>query len=132
MRLATQHSARSAIRLGCSFLSLIEQTNRVCWGMSRQAVATLHPVTLEAVHAELTSLRELIERLLLPTSPQREWLSVEEAAALTAKSPQCIRGWCRSHRIGSLINGAWRIDRQHLRRYLVARFGEDRLPASLR
>jgi hypothetical protein len=92
-------------------------------------------VTLEGVYSEVVAVREQldrIERLLLPASAPRQWLTIEEAAALVARSPQAVTGWCRSYHIGTRIRGRWRVDRGHLRRLLVDRFGENHLPAGLR
>jgi hypothetical protein len=87
---------------------------------------------VRALHDKLDALSDLIQRVVLPTLPPREYLSIEEAARLTARSPQAVCGWCRTHRIGVKVGKAWRVDRAHLRRLLVDRFGEERLPVGLR
>ena len=92
----------------------------------------LASVDLAALRAEIAALRELIEqRLPAPLAP-REWLSVEQAAALALRSPQCIRAWCRDRRIGTKVRGVWQIDRAQMRRLVIERFGEGRLPVPMR
>ncbi len=86
--------------------------------------------TLRDVLVELRLLRGLIEQAL-PAAPPRSWLTVGEAASLAGKSEQALSGWCRRHRIGVKIRNAWRVDREQLRRLLIERFGEDRLPSGL-
>jgi hypothetical protein len=72
------------------------------------------PVTLAAIMAELLVQREMIERLVAQPQPVREWVTVDEAAALVHRTPQAIRARCRSRRIGIKIGRSWRIDRAQL------------------
>jgi len=97
------------------------------------------PVTLADVYdavavlrGEIAELRAAVAPSAPSSTPPRDYLSVEEAADLVGRSPQCVTGWCRAHRIGVMVHGRWHVDRAHLRRYLVERFGEARLPAGLR
>jgi hypothetical protein len=92
----------------------------------------IEPVSLADIQSELAALRELIERRLPAPLPARQWLTIEQATALAGRSPQAVRGWCRTQRIGVLVKGQWQVDRVHLRALLVERFGEHRLPAALR
>jgi hypothetical protein len=101
---------------------------------------TAHPTTIfdhpePSLHDVLDAveqLRGLVERSLSPSSPPREWLSIEEAATLVGRSPQCVRGWCRIYKVGVRVRGQWQVDRRCLRQFLADRFGEARLPAALR
>jgi hypothetical protein len=66
----------------------------------------LRPRTIDDVYDAVTALRELMERieqLLLPATPSRQWLSIEETAALTTRTPQAVRRWCRVYDIGVSI-----------------------------
>jgi hypothetical protein len=83
--------------------------------MKGHATSTaVHPHTIEDVYEEVTALRELVERLVQPAAPEREWLSIEEAATLLCRSPQAVRARCRSRKIGAKIAGKWRIPRDQL------------------
>lgn len=53
------------------------------------------PVTLEGLYAELAAIRELLEQLVLAPSPERTWLSIDEAAALIHRTPAAVRLRCR-------------------------------------
>jgi hypothetical protein len=59
-------------------------------------------------------------------------MEVEEAASAAGRSPQTIRNWSRTHRIGFYDRRSRRflVDRDKLKFYMLARFG--RLPAGLR
>jgi excisionase family DNA binding protein len=46
--------------------------------------------------------------------PQRDWLTVPEAAAIAEVSERTIRAWCRDHRIGIMVGGRWRVSRASL------------------
>lgn len=108
--------------------------------MSNRAVAS-HPESLAAkidplsavVHAELAGMRTLLEKALSAT-PGRQWLTIEKAAALAGRTPQCIRGWCGTESIGTMVRGKWQVDKAGLRRVLLDRLDGDetRLPAGLR
>ena len=42
--------------------------------MSRHATSSaLRPITLQSVYDEIATVRELLERLLLPTTSPRQW-----------------------------------------------------------
>ena len=83
------------------------------------------------LHEKIDALTALVQHALA-LQPPRTWLTVDEASALTSFTPQAIRGWCRSHRIGALVRNEWQIDRRQLRAHIVARFGLARLPVELR
>src|ERR1700722_7305540 len=96
--------------------------------MSRHATASdaspsgdvarpLEGLTLEGVKMrdEATKTRELIEQLVVsPPSPERSWLSIEEASALINRTPAAVRLRCRVKKIGIKVNGKWRVDRARL------------------
>jgi hypothetical protein len=83
--------------------------------MTRHATSTAPgPVTLESVHSEIVALRELVEQLVSTPSPERSWLSIEEAAALVNRTPQAVRLRCRVNKIGLKVDGVWRVDRAKL------------------
>jgi hypothetical protein len=87
--------------------------------------------SIAALRADIAELKALVEHAL-SIMPPREWLTVDEAAALVRFTPQCIRGWCRANRIGVLVRNEWQVDRRQLRAHVVARFGLARLPPELR
>jgi len=77
--------------------------------------------------------RELDElRHVVVAEPPREWLTVDEAAALVGRSTVTVRSWCKNDHIGTFYKRVWRINKALLHQFYVARFGEDRLPAGLR
>ena len=88
--------------------------------------------TLDNLFAELQELRGLIEARLPAEPPARQWLTPAEAGVLALRTPQTVSTWCRRFRIGVRVGGSWRIDRAHLRRLLVDRYGESALPPGLR
>jgi hypothetical protein len=93
-----------------------------------------HPHTADDIatlHEKIDALTALVQHALA-IQPPRTWVTVDEAAALSGFTPQCIRGWCRAHRIGVFVRGQWRVDRAQLRAHIVARFGLSRLPPELR
>jgi hypothetical protein len=71
------------------------------------------PVTLGDVLAEVRGVRELLEQLVSVPSGSRQWLTVEQAAALLHRTPQAIRFRCRNG-LGVKIRGKWRISRDQL------------------
>jgi hypothetical protein len=94
--------------------------------------------TISAVLVEIAALREQFERLAalieerLPPEPMGcEWMTVEEASAAALRAPQTITTWCRRFGVGVLTDGRWRVDRAHLRRLMINRHGEGRLPPGL-
>ncbi len=89
-------------------------------------------IEIAGLRAEVASLRQVIERLVQPTSPPRQWLSTRQAAEMCGRSEQCVRGYCRSYHIGTRVGHHWQVDRTHLRTLLADRYGEDRLPVRLR
>ena len=103
--------------------------------MGHVARTTVQPVTLESLDAKLDALSDLIQRVVLPTLPQRSSLSAElsaeQAASLVGRSPQTVRTWCRRHKLGFRSGKEWRIPENDLRAYFVGRFGEAKLPAAL-
>jgi hypothetical protein len=86
---------------------------------------------IAVLRADIAELKSLVLQALA-IQPPRTWLTVDEASALTGFTPQCVRGWCRSHRIGVLDRNEWHVDRRQLRAHIVARFGLSRLPPELR
>jgi hypothetical protein len=84
--------------------------------MTRHATHTApEPVTLENVLSEIVALRELVERLVVaPPSPERGWVTVDEAAALIGRTPAAVRKQCRINKIGLKVDGVWRVDRARL------------------
>lgn len=103
----------------------------------RPARSASHPQpTIGDVLTELRELRALIEARLSVPSPVEPppYLTADEAAKLALRSPQTITAWCRSADIGGRLTagGRWRVDRKQLRRFMVERFGEARLPPGLR
>lgn len=88
--------------------------------------------TVRDVLDAVEQLRGLVERALLAPPTARQWLTIEEAATLAGRSPQCVRGWCRYDRIGTKVRGRWQIERSGLRRLLITRFGEAALPHALK
>jgi hypothetical protein len=71
--------------------------------MSRHATSSeLRPITLQSVYNEIATVRELLERLLLPATSPRQWLTIAEATALAGgRTPQTLRAWCRGpYKIG--------------------------------
>jgi hypothetical protein len=86
---------------------------------------------IAVLRADIAELKTLIQQALA-VQPPRTWLTVDEASAMSGFTPQCIRGWCRSHRIGVLDRNEWQVDRRQLRAHIVARFGLARLPPELR
>jgi hypothetical protein len=83
--------------------------------MSRHVASTTYRQrTIDEVYDAVTALTELVERLVQPAARAREWLSVEEAAALLCRSPQAVRARCRTRKIGAKIAGKWRIPRDQL------------------
>jgi hypothetical protein len=98
-----------------------------------------HRTSLDAVLAELGALRAdvghmrtLLEKALHAVPP-RTWLSIEEAAELADRTPQCVRGWCAVEAIGTRVKGRWQVDRAGLRRVMLDRCDGDeaRLPVRL-
>ncbi len=86
-----------------------------------------------ALRRDVAELRELLEQRVPAPQPVQEWLTVDEASDAASRSPQTIRAWCRGpYRIGTRVKNRWRIDRAHLRLFLVDRFGAGRLPNGLR
>ncbi len=101
------------------------------------AVAELHAKVQYLLTAQTfiegASLDEFAElRRQLISEPPREWLTVREAAELCGRTPQCVRSWCRSERLGVFDKGVWKITRHQLRQFVIDRLGEDRIPAALR
>jgi hypothetical protein len=80
--------------------------------MSNHALA-LPPESLAAkldrLAAEVADMRALLERALHAVPP-RTWLSIEEASALAGRTPQCVRGWCGTEAIGTMVKGRWQVD----------------------
>jgi hypothetical protein len=81
--------------------------------------------SLDDVRTELTALRlEVAElRALLVREPPRTWETTAEAAERVGRSEQTIRSWVRRFRIGIMVAGAWRVDRDLLDRLLADRAG---------
>jgi len=79
-----------------------------------RASAPLRPVTLEGLYAELAAIRELLEKLVLAPSPERSWVTVDEAAALIGRTSAAVRKRCRLNKIGLKVDGEWRVDRARL------------------
>lgn len=79
-----------------------------------RAGAAPRPITLESLHDEVVAIRELLEQLVLSPSPERTWVSIDEAAALTNRTPAAVRKRCRVNKIGLKVDGAWRVDRARL------------------
>lgn len=70
---------------------------------------------LEALTAKVDRLTALVEQLVVsPPSPERSWVSIEEAAALIHRTPAAVRKRCRLNKIGLKVDGAWRVDRARL------------------
>ena len=70
---------------------------------------------LAAMRAEIAALRELVEQLVVsPPPPERDWLSIDQAAELVNRTPQAVRARCRANRIGHKVQGVWRVDRARL------------------
>jgi hypothetical protein len=78
---------------------------------------------LAAMNARIDRLTALIEQRLPASSPspERDWVTVAEAANLVGRTPAAIRARCRTRGIGVKADGgAWRIDRVRL---LASRIG---------
>lgn len=72
-------------------------------------------VTLETLEAKVDRLVALVEQLVVPPpSPERSWVTVDEAAALIGRTAAAVRKRCRASKIGHKVDGAWRIDRARL------------------
>jgi hypothetical protein len=71
---------------------------------------------------------------LVVSEPPREWLTVSQAAQQSGYSEVSIRYWCKNFHVGTRDRpgGPWKVHRKHLIRFLVDRFGPDRIPAGLR
>jgi hypothetical protein len=71
------------------------------------------PITLADLARAIEDLRALVEQMVVQPQPTREWLTIEQAAALVHRSPQAIRLRCRNG-LGVKIAGKWRISRDQL------------------
>jgi hypothetical protein len=70
---------------------------------------------LAAMNAKIDKLTALVEQLVVsPPSPERDWLSIDQAAELVGRTPQAVRLRCRVNKIGHKLNGEWRVDRARL------------------
>ncbi len=56
----------------------------------------------------MTEMPTPLDRDLLP---QRDWLTVPEAAVKAEVSERTIRAWCLDHRIGIMVVGRWRVSK---------------------
>ena len=61
-------------------------------------------------------------------SPQRDWLTVPQAAIVAEVSERTIRAWCLDHRIGIMVGGRWRVFKASLTLFLAG--NHQRLTAS--
>jgi hypothetical protein len=72
------------------------------------------------------------DRMTFPShtvpSPQRDWLTVPQAAIVAEVSERTIRAWCLDHRIGIMVGGRWRVFKASLTLFLAG--NHQRLTAS--
>jgi hypothetical protein len=73
--------------------------------MSRHATSSaLRPITLQSVYDEIATVRELLERLLLPTTSPRQWLTIAEATALAGgRTPHYALGVADRTRLACVL-----------------------------
>lgn len=70
---------------------------------------------VRSLRKEMRSMRDLIERVVVPAPVEREWLTVEEAAQLIHRTAQAVRARCRTRKkLGVKVDGSWQIDRAQL------------------
>jgi hypothetical protein len=88
---------------------------------------------IAALRTDIANLCALIRQVPVAPPQARQCLTIEEASGTALRSPQTIRAWCRGpYRIGTRVKNRWQVDGAQLRRLLIDRFGEARLPHGLR
>lgn len=79
---------------------------------------------LQQITSRLELVEAKVERFIAPTTPAREWLTVEEFSKSVTRSVWTVRRWCRDGRIqahktvcGRGVSGEWRVSVAELQRY---------------
>lgn len=67
--------------------------------------------TRDDPNSKTTAMTELPTPIHKDPLPQRDWLTVPEAAAIAEVSERTIRAWCFDHHIGRMVGGRWRISK---------------------